>query len=81
MPVLGGEPQKLLPNAAALTWADRQHVVFSEIKTGFHMGIATALESRAAERDLYLPADMEGMAHRSWVSPDGKWILRFGDGQ
>ena len=75
VPVLGGEPQKLLPNAAALTWADRQHVVFSEIKTGFHMGVVTALESRAAERDVYLPADMEGMAHRSWVSPDGKWIL------
>jgi DNA-binding winged helix-turn-helix (wHTH) protein/Tol biopolymer transport system component len=75
VPVLGGEPQKLLPNAAALTWADSQHVVFSEIKTGFHMGVVTALESRAAERDVYLPADMDGMAHRSWVSPDGKWIL------
>jgi hypothetical protein len=34
VPVLGGEPQQLLPNAAGLTWADRQHVVFSEIKTG-----------------------------------------------
>jgi eukaryotic-like serine/threonine-protein kinase len=47
VPVLGGEAQKLLPNAAALTWADNQHVVFSEIKTGIHMGIATATESRA----------------------------------
>ena len=75
VPVLGGEPQKLLPNAAALTWADRQHVVFSEIKTGIHMGVVTASESRAGERDVYLPANMGGMAHRSWVSPDGKWIL------
>jgi Tol biopolymer transport system component len=75
VPVLGGEPQKLLPNAAALTWADRQHVVFSEIKTGALMGVATATESRAGERDVYLPTSIGGMAHRSWVSPDGKWIL------
>ena len=75
VPVLGGEPQQLLPNTAGLTWADRQHVVFSEVKTGWHMGIATATEGRAGERDVYLPADMTGMAHRSWVSPNGKWIL------
>ena len=75
VPALGGEPQELLPNAAALTWVDREHVVFSEIKTGIHMGIATATESRAGERDVYLPAEMGGMAHRSWISPDGKWTL------
>jgi eukaryotic-like serine/threonine-protein kinase len=75
VPVLGGEPQQLLPNTAGLTWADRQHVVFSEVKTGWHMGIATATENRAGERDVYLPADMTGMAHRSWLSPNGKWIL------
>ena len=75
VPVLGGEPQQLLPNASALTWVDRKHVVFSEIGTGVHMGIATATESRAEERAVYLPGGMAGMAHRSWVSPDGKWIL------
>jgi len=75
VPVLGGEPEELLPNAAALTWTDPEHVLFSEIKTGNHMGIATATESRAGERDVYLPADLGGMAHRSWLSPDGKWIL------
>jgi Tol biopolymer transport system component/DNA-binding winged helix-turn-helix (wHTH) protein len=78
VPVLGGEPQELLPNAAALTWADRQHVVFSqmfsEIKSGL-MGIATATESRSGERNVYLPTNIGGMAHRSWVSPDGKRIL------
>jgi Tol biopolymer transport system component len=75
-PVLGGEPQQLLANASGLTWYDRRQVVFSEIKTGSHiMGIVTANESRAGERDVYLPADMAGMAHRSWVSPNGKWIL------
>ena len=75
VPVLGGEPQQLLTNASGLTWYDRQQVVFSETKTGEHMGIVTATESRAGERDVYLPADMAGMAHRSWVSPNGKWIM------
>jgi DNA-binding winged helix-turn-helix (wHTH) protein/Tol biopolymer transport system component len=75
VPVLGGEPQMLLQNASALTWADRQHVVFSEFKIGAPMGIATAKENRAGERDVYLPAEIASMAHRSWVSPDGKWIL------
>lgn len=75
VPVLGGEPEEILPNAAALTWADPEQVVFSEIKTGVHMGIVTARESRSGEHDVYLPAHPDGMAHRSWVSPDGKWVL------
>ena len=73
VPVLGGEPKELLPNAAALTWVDPQHVMFSEIKKSGPMGIATAQVSRGEERDIYLPA--QGMAHRSWVSPNGKWVL------
>jgi Tol biopolymer transport system component len=75
VPVLGGEPEKLLPNAAALTWVDRQHVMFSEGKGGLQMGVVTATESRAGERDVYLPSTSGGMAHRSWISPDGRWIL------
>ena len=75
VPVLGGEPREILPNAAALTWVDRQHVLFSEIKTGVHMGLVTAEESRAGEHDVYVPANETGMAHRSWLSPDGKWVL------
>jgi len=75
VPAQGGEPQVLLQNASALTWADRKHVVFSELKTGAPMGIATATESRAGERDVYLPAEIASMAHRSWVSPDGNWVL------
>ena len=74
VPVLGGEPQEFLPNAAALTWVDRQQVLFSEIKTGTLMTIATATESRAAERHVYVPT-IWGMAHRSWLSPDRKWVL------
>ena len=75
VPVLGGEPHELLPNAAALTWTDAEHVMFSEVKTGTHMGIVSATESRAGERDVYLPDSVSGMAHRSWLSPGGKWIL------
>lgn len=73
--VLGGEPHELLPNAAALTWSDRQHVMFSEYKSSdSSMDIATAAESRAEERYVYVPAGW-GMAHRSWLSPDSKWVL------
>jgi eukaryotic-like serine/threonine-protein kinase len=75
VPVLGGEPRMLLPNAAALTWVANGEVVFSEIKTGVHMGISTAKESRSEEREVYVPADLAGMAHRSWVSPDRKWVI------
>jgi DNA-binding winged helix-turn-helix (wHTH) protein len=75
VPVLGGEPRKLLPNAASLTWLDRWRVLFSELRgPGENMALVTADESRAKERDVYLPARW-GMAHRSWTSPDGKWIL------
>ena len=75
VPVLGGEPERLLPNAAALTWVDRQHVMFSEAGDGMFMSVVTATESRAGERDVYRPANLGGMAHRSWISPDRKWIL------
>jgi WD40 repeat protein len=35
----------------------------------------TAEESRAGSRDLYVPPHERGMAHRSYPSPDGKWML------
>jgi DNA-binding winged helix-turn-helix (wHTH) protein/Tol biopolymer transport system component len=73
VPVPGGEPYEQLPNAAALTWADRRHVMFSEIK-GPLMIIGSATDSRSEERNIYVPAGW-GMAHRSWLSPDGKWVL------
>jgi Tol biopolymer transport system component len=75
VPALGGQPQKLLPNASGLTWIDPTHVLFSEIKSGVHMAIETAQESRQGERDVYVPSDNRGMAHRSAPSPDGKWVL------
>jgi Tol biopolymer transport system component len=75
IPVLGGEPQPLLKNASGLTWTGPRQILFSEIKMGNHMGLVTAEESRAKPRDIYLPEDELAMAHRSYLSPDGKWVL------
>ena len=75
VPVLGGEPRLWLPNASGLTWSDNQRLLFSELKKGVHMAIATATESRAEARDVYVPPTEAGMAHRSYLSPDGKWVL------
>ncbi len=75
VPVLGGEARLMLPNASGLTWIDGQHLLFSEIKTGVHMALVTASESRADPRDVYVPPRDRGMAHRSYLSPDGKWVL------
>ena len=53
--------------------------MFSEIKTATSlMGVATATESRSGERDIYVRSHWGmtwGMAHRSWLSPDRKWVL------
>ena len=75
VPVLGGKAQLMLPNASGLTWEDDRHILFSEIKSGVHMAVVTATESRAEKRDIYVPAQDLGMAHRSYLSPDHKWVL------
>jgi len=75
VPLLGGEPRRMLPNAAALTWMGPRMVLFSEIKSGVHMAIVTADENRAKERDVYVPPHERGMAHRSYLSPDGRNVL------
>ncbi|MGD0222585.1 MAG: protein kinase [Terriglobia bacterium] len=75
VPVLGGEPRLMLPNASGLTWIDGQRLLFSEVKSGAHMAVVTASESRAEQRDVYVPPRERGMAHRSYLSPDGKWVL------
>jgi Tol biopolymer transport system component/predicted Ser/Thr protein kinase len=72
VPVLGGEPSELLANASALTWVGPHQVLFSE--AGKAMKIVTAGESRANERDVYVPR-ATNMAHRSYLSPDSKWVL------
>jgi Tol biopolymer transport system component len=75
VPVLGGDPQLLLPNASGLSWIDPDHVLFSEIDRGVHMGLVTASTNRTSERAIYWPPHDRGMAHRSQISPDHNWVL------
>ena len=75
VPKLGGEPQLWLRNASGLVWTGPRQVLFSEMRKAPHMGIVAAEESRIGQRDVYLPAHEHGMAHRSYLSPDGKWVL------
>jgi len=81
---LGGQPpQRLLTNAEGLTWIRTpgappasSTVLFSQMTgRGAQMSIASAKESRADLRSIYEPKPPDGMAHRSYASPDGKWVL------
>jgi serine/threonine protein kinase/WD40 repeat protein len=79
VPVLGGRPQRLLTNAEGLTWsadgAGQLGVLFSEMTgRGFQMSIVSSTESRAGQRNVYLPPE-NGMAHRSYLSPDRQQVL------
>ena len=56
-------------------WIDQRRLLFSEIKKDIHMAIVQAEESRVGSRDVYVPPDPLGMAHRSYPSPDGQWAL------
>src|SRR5215471_9123631 len=75
VPVLGGQPSRLLPNASGLSWLDAQHVLFSEIMTNLHMGIVPSTQGRAQERQIYFPEHERGMAHLSYASSDRKSVL------
>jgi eukaryotic-like serine/threonine-protein kinase len=75
VPVLGGEPHLLLTRAWSLTWTDPDHVMYSTIDKGIHMGVVTSTESGAQKRDVYEPIGQDGMAHRSYLSPDRRWVL------
>jgi eukaryotic-like serine/threonine-protein kinase len=75
VPVMGGQPQLLLSNASGLTWIDPHHVMFSESKGGFHFAVVTSTESRSEQRDVYVPPRETDMAHFSYLSPDGEWVL------
>jgi Tol biopolymer transport system component/predicted Ser/Thr protein kinase len=76
VPVIGGAPQLMLRNASSLTWiAAGKRLLFSEIKSGLHMGVVTTDEGRGDTRDVYLPDGERSMAHHSYLSPDGKWVL------
>ena len=76
VPVMGGEPRIMLRNASSLTWIDDgKRLLFSEIKSGLHMGVVTTDEGRGQSRDVYLPVGERSMAHHAYLSPDGKWVL------
>ncbi len=75
VPVLGGEPRRMLANASGLVWTDPQHVLFSEIRKGMHMVLVASDQNRTSERDVYVPPHERGMVHRSAISPDRKWVL------
>jgi DNA-binding winged helix-turn-helix (wHTH) protein/Tol biopolymer transport system component len=75
VPVTVGPPERLLPNASGLTFIGPHEVMYSEFKTGIHLGLATSLEDRARHRDIYWPAHERGMAHYSHLSPDRRSVL------
>jgi serine/threonine protein kinase len=80
VPVLGGQPQRLLSNAEGLTWinspTEPSRVLFSELTgRGAQMSLVTSNESRMDPRTVYLPPSENGMAHRSYASPDRKWLV------
>jgi DNA-binding winged helix-turn-helix (wHTH) protein/Tol biopolymer transport system component len=73
--LLGGEPRLRFPNTEGLTWIDSGHFLFSEFVSGIHMAIVTSTSTRDQIRQVYLPPRERGMAHRSALSPDRKWVL------
>ena len=75
VPITGGTPVKLLPNASGLTFIGRHEVMYSEFKSGIHLGIVTSLDDRSKHRDIYLPTHERAMAHYSYLSPDRKSVL------
>jgi eukaryotic-like serine/threonine-protein kinase len=76
VPVLGGEPRLLMPNATSLTWiGNGSQLLFSEIKEGLHLVLVTTDEGRGHSRDVYAPPGERSMVHHSFLSPDGKNVL------
>ncbi len=76
VPVLGSEPHLLLPNSSSLTWIEGgKRLLFSEMIEGLHMKIVTTDEGRGNSRDVYVPVGGRSMAHHSYLSPDGRWVL------
>ncbi len=47
VPITGGEAVKLLPNASGLSFIGPHAVMYSEFKTGLHLGIVSSLDDRA----------------------------------
>ncbi|HKW25794.1 MAG TPA: protein kinase [Terriglobales bacterium] len=75
VPVLGGQPRLWLPNACGLNWLDQDHLLYSQITNGEHMALVSSDPSRAHGHAIYSPETPLGMAHRSYLSPDHKWVI------
>ncbi|MGH8218833.1 MAG: winged helix-turn-helix domain-containing protein [Steroidobacteraceae bacterium] len=75
VPITGGEPTLFLPNASGLSFIGPHEVMYSEFKTGVHLGIVTSLDDRSHHRDIYLPEHERGMAHFSYLSPDRRSVI------
>jgi serine/threonine protein kinase len=75
VPVLGGQPRLWLPNASGLTWQDVDHLMFSQITEGNHMEVVHSDLSRAHVLPIYTPKSLSGMVHRSYLSPDRRWVI------
>jgi Tol biopolymer transport system component len=80
VPVAGGRLQRILRNAEGMTWfndaAGQPRILFSEMTgLGAQMSIVSSTERRTAPQNVYVPPPPDGMAHRSYRSPDGQWIL------
>jgi eukaryotic-like serine/threonine-protein kinase len=75
VPINGGEAVKLLPNASALSFIGAHTVMYSEFKTGLHLGVVTSRDDRSQHREIYLPGHERAMAHYSYLSPDRKSVL------
>src|SRR5438045_4187798 len=79
VPVLGGEPTRMLVNAEALSFIESAtgppRVLFSKGGAGAYLSIVTSAQNRSEERSVYAPPSIDGMAHRSYLSPDRKQVL------
>ncbi len=76
VPVVGGEPHIMMPNASSLTWIDGgKRLLFSEIKEGLHLVVVTTDPGRGQKREVYAPPGDRSMAHHSYLSPDRRWLL------
>ncbi len=73
--VLGGDSHLFLNNAAGLTWLDQRQLLFSQIRSGLHLGVVTGTAARENFRELYFPPHERAMAHYSYASPDRKSAL------
>ena len=79
VPVAGGQPWRMLTNAEGMTWFNdrgQPRILFSEMTgLGAQMSIVSSTERRTAPQTVYAPPPPDGMAHRSYRSPGGRWVL------